>query len=93
MTAPRAGPIFHSSCTNSQAAHAALATLTIVAGAVVFSDARCLCGRKIMAIPGIVTIEVRAVASNDRASGRGRVVSCGRCRTLCEVIEHGPRAG
>lgn len=40
-----------------------------------------------MTIPGTVIIEVRAITSN--RSERGRVVSCGRCRTLCEIVEHG----
>lgn len=69
-------------------AHVALVSITVT-GAVVYSDARCPnCHRLVMAIPGTPTFEVRAVASNAHRSGRGRVVSCHRCRTLCEIVEH-----
>lgn len=67
----------------------ALVSLTVVA-LVVYTSARCSsCGRRVMTVPGVVDVEVRSVASNAHQSGRGRVVSCARCRTLCEVIEHG----
>lgn len=68
-------------------AHVALTTLS-VAGAIVFTDARCVCGRRLMAIPGVVTIEVRRCATERDRSGRGRVVSCHRCKALLEIIEH-----
>ena len=70
-------------------ARVALVSLTVTARAIVFTDARCPnCRRLVMAVPGTPAIEVRAVAHNDQRSGRGRVVSCQRCRTLCEVVEH-----
>ncbi|HLB55143.1 MAG TPA: hypothetical protein VJK71_08545 [Gemmatimonadales bacterium] len=65
----------------------ALCTVTVTAVAV-YTDARCPgCQRLIMAIPGLVTLEVRRVATTTDRSGRGRVVTCKRCG-LCEVIEH-----
>jgi hypothetical protein len=63
-----------------------MVTLTVTAG-IIFTDARCICGRRIMSIPGHVTVEVRRVTEAER-SGRGRVVSCRRCSSLVEVIEH-----
>ena len=64
-----------------------LVSLTVMAPVVVYTDARCpQCGRKIIALPGRAVPEVRAVAR--RASGRGAVVKCARCSTLCEVIQH-----
>jgi hypothetical protein len=42
-----------------------------------------------MAVPGLTRVEVRMIQTNAERSGRGRVVSCGRCRRLCEVVEHG----
>lgn len=73
--------------------HAALVTISVVAGAV-FTEARCagtrpdgrVCGRKIMVIPGECAIEVRMVATSC-GSGRGRVVVC-KCGGRAEVIEH-----
>ena len=41
-----------------------------------------------MEIPGRVLVETRWVTRAGR-SGRGRVVSCGTCQQLVEVIEHG----
>ena len=61
MTAPRPDPIFH--VNGTPAALAALSTLTVVGAAVVFTDARCVCHGKIMAIPGIVQVEVRILRS------------------------------
>ena len=75
--------------THTIVAHVALVSITVSARAIVYSDARCPnCHRLVMAIPGTPIFEVRAVQSNEHRSGRGRVVSCQRCRTLCEIIEH-----
>lgn len=63
------------------------ATLTVTAGVVLFTEARCLCGHRIMMTPGAALIEVRRVASNAASSGHGRVVECRSCSSLCEVIE------
>jgi hypothetical protein len=72
------------------AAHAALVTLTVT-GAALFTDVRCPCGGKIMAIPGVVRTAVRVLASPEDATGRGRIVMCHRHapRRFCEVIEDG----
>ena len=85
MTDRNPRPIFH---TAYAVARVALTTLT-VAGAVCFTDARCVCGRRVMAVPGRVTLEVRRVATEQDRSGRGRVIKCHRCRSLVEIIEHG----
>jgi uncharacterized protein with PIN domain len=73
----------------------ATATLTLtsvaytVRLAVTFTDVRCPdCNRKLMAIPGSPRIERRTVKNDAERSGRGRVVSCRRCSSLVEVIEH-----
>lgn len=84
LTEPDFAPIFRT--TASAVAPVALVTLTVT-GAIVFTEARCVCGRVIMGIPGVIRVEVRRVTVQSR-SGRGRVVSCRRCATLCEVIEH-----
>ena len=69
----------------------ALVSLTVSA-AVVYTEARCSnCGRHVMAVPGVVALEVRSVQSNRHRSGRGAAVSCQRCGTLLEIIEHGRR--
>ena len=84
MTVP-----LRASSSQTAVAHVALVSITVSARAVVYSDARCPnCHRLVMAIPGTPLFEVRAVASNEHRSGRGRVVSCHRCRTLCEIVEH-----
>ncbi len=94
MTARVSMGIFRPTKSNdSSGPQAALVTLTVVAGAV-FTEARCagarhdgrLCNRKLMVIPGHVTIEVR-MTTVTYGSGRGRVVSC-KCGGLAEVIEH-----
>lgn len=87
-TAP-APPIFSASTTS--VAPVALVSLSVTARAIVFTDVRCPnCRKLVMAVPGVVIAEVRAVKDNDARSGRGRVVKCNRggCQTLCEVIEH-----
>jgi len=63
--------------------------MTLVAvRALLYSVVRCPeCDRRIMDVPGDPHIETRTV-DPDRASGRGRVVSCKRCSSLIEVIEH-----
>lgn len=54
-----------------------------------YVDARCPgCNRIVMAVPGPVIVEVRKVKDNAARSGRGRVTSCKRCSTLCEIVEH-----
>ena len=69
----------------------ALVSLTVVAAAV-YTAARCSnCHRRVMSVPGVVTLEVRRVRDNAARSGRGRVVGCERCGTLCEIIEYGGR--
>lgn len=86
MTAPAPEPIFQS--TLPAAAPAALVSLTVT-GAVVFTDVRCPCKGKVMEIPGIVEVEVRALASREQASGQGRIVVCRRHKPalFLEVIE------
>ena len=64
----------------------ALVTVTVV-GAISFTGARCICGHKVMTIPGVVRVEVRVVVNNDR-TGNGRVVDCRKCRRLLEIVEH-----
>lgn len=83
MTVP-----FRVTASQTAVAHVALVSITVTR-AIVYSDARCPnCHRLVMAIPGTPLFEVRAVATNQDRSGRGRVVSCQRCRTLCEIVEH-----
>lgn len=56
--------------------------------AVVYSEVRCpKCDRRVMDIPGKVLVQTRIV-DKDRASGRGRVIVCNRCKAYVEVIEH-----
>lgn len=88
MTPARAAPIFRLTAQTSAVAPVALCSLTVTR-AIVFTDARCPgCNRKLMAIPGVVSVESRLVRTNDQRSGRGRVVSCRRCSSLVEIIEH-----
>ena len=75
----------------------ALVTNTVMGAAVVmgvpaavYTEARCRCGRLIMAVPGRVAVEVRMVRTNYERTGRGRVVACPRGCGLCEVVEHHP---
>jgi len=82
MTAP-----FRATCS---VALVARVTMT-VSRAVVFTDVRCpSCQRRVMAIPGKPTLDVRVVQSDADRSGRGRVISCKRCSALLDVIEHWP---
>lgn len=87
MSTAHAPPIFSATATHS-VAPVALTTLTVVRATIVYTDARCVCNRRVMSIPGVVTIEVRVVKSDNDRSGRGRVVHCKRCSSLLEVIEH-----
>jgi len=66
-----------------------LATVAMIRATIAFQDARCpACNRRLMAVPGPVTLEVRTIRTDAERSGRGRVVSCHRCKGLVEVIEH-----
>lgn len=66
----------------------ALVSLTVVMS-VTYTEARCpKCARQIMAVPGVGVLHVRQVANNADRSGRGPVVACNRCGTLCEVVEY-----
>lgn len=69
---------------------ALIATVTLAASArATYTDVRCACNKKIMAIPGVVTrLEVRPISSNALGSGRGPIIKCGNCG-LVEVIAHG----
>jgi DNA-directed RNA polymerase subunit RPC12/RpoP len=63
-------------------------TLTVTAVVVVYTDVRCpACNRRVMAVPGRPTLEVRVRRSDAERSGRGVVTGCGRCKALIEVIE------
>ena len=62
-------------------------TLTLTANVLLFTEARCLCGHRVMMTPGVALIEVRRVASNAASSGRGRVVECRSCSSLLEILE------
>lgn len=56
--------------------------------AVIYTYVRCPnCKRRVMDVPGKPTVHVRIVDEH-RASGRGRVVTCQRCKNFLEVIEH-----
>jgi hypothetical protein len=66
-------------------------SVTVTARVVIYANVRCgnpSCGRNIMAIPGPAIVSVSVVKSNAERSGRGRVVQCKRCLSLCEVVEH-----
>lgn len=84
MTRIRTGGIFR---THASGPVAARVTMTVVAiRAAFYSVVRCPnCSRRIMDVPGKPLILARVVES---ASGRGRVVSCKRCKSLVEVIEY-----
>lgn len=100
LTHIRAGPIFSTQSNSGPDVPVALSSLTVCTTATatraIFTDARCparrpdgrTCHRRLMAIPGVVQIETRVVQSDTERSGRGRVLSCGRCSALVEVIEH-----
>lgn len=65
-------------------------SLTVTASAVVYTDARCpKCGKMLAAVPGSDRIGTYVRDSATDRSGRGVVVSCGRCKSLVEVIRHG----
>ena len=60
----------------------------MAARAFFYSVVRCPeCYRRLMDVPGEPHIQTRTVEAN-RASGRGRVIRCGRCHSDIEVIEH-----
>lgn len=84
MTVP-----LRASSSQTAVAHVALVSITVTTRAVVYSEARCPnCHRRVMSVPGTPHISVNAVANDDARSGRGRVVGCARCKTLCEIVEH-----
>jgi hypothetical protein len=89
LTNGRPDPIFRVTATHS-APFVALATLTST-GAIVFTDVRCVppCNRRVMAVPGMPRLQVSVIQNDGERSGRGRVLSCPRCKKLLEVIEHG----
>ena len=91
LTNTRASPIFKVSTTyTTDGPNAALVSLTVTSAAFVYTDARCpKCRRMVLLVPGTPLLEVRPIAQNRDASGRGRVVHCPNrhCRTLSEVIE------
>ena len=66
---------------------AALVSISVTSAAVVFTDVRCPCGRKVMAIPGLVRFSVTVVRNDGDSSGRGRVICCGRCRAHLEIVD------
>ena len=68
---------------------AVIVSLTVAHGSALFTEARCVCGHRVMMIPGVALVGVYAVSSNADSSGRGRVVECRKCHTFCEVIEYG----
>ncbi len=73
----------------------ALVSLTVAAVVVAYTRAICPhCGKLLYLVPGDFTIVRRRLNRVVDGSGRGRVVSCARCRTVCEVIErrNGERA-
>ena len=66
----------------------ALVSLT-VAVVVAYTRAVCPhCGKLLYLVPGDFTIVRRKLNRVVDGSGRGRVVSCRRCSTLLEVVEH-----
>ena len=64
----------------------AYVSLTSVHGAT-YTVAHCQCGRRVMDMPGVVNAEVRMCGHDP--SGDGPVITCPRCKNLCEVVEHG----
>lgn len=66
----------------------ACVSLTVTAECV-YTDIRCTrCQKQLYLSPGEIKIEVRIIPRANAASGRGRIVKCRRCTSLCEVIEH-----
>ena len=66
----------------------ALVSLTVAAAVIIYTDVRCpCCDRKLMEIPGVSALRVRGLLHAADRSGRGPVVSCGRCGTLCEITK------
>jgi len=63
-------------------------TVYVTCTVVVYSVARCKCGRRLLDVPGQVFVEVRTLSSESQRSGRGPTLICPRCKDLCEVIEH-----
>jgi hypothetical protein len=88
LTLPQKDPTFRVAF--GRGSHVALVTVSVTARAtVIYTDARCpTCNRRVMSVPGTMTLDVRVVANDAARSGRGRVVGCKRCATLCEIIEH-----
>jgi hypothetical protein len=88
------GTVFQTAGSPRTRPAAALVSVTVTASTLVFTDARCVCRRLLMKVPGLVRVLVREIPTNEAASGLGRVVHCPnrRCRRLCEVIEE-PRDG
>ena len=67
----------------------ALASLTVAAAVVAYTRAICPhCGKLLYLVPGDFTIVRRRLNRVVDGSGRGRVLTCTRCRTVCEVSEH-----
>lgn len=64
-------------------------SMTVTEGVALYTEARCICGHRVMMIPGMALVGVYAVESNARSSGRGRIVECRKCHSLCEVLEYG----
>jgi DNA-directed RNA polymerase subunit RPC12/RpoP len=69
-----------------------MATCTVISVTVAYTSARCVCGHRLMDIPGHVHAEVRLLRSEADRTGRGRAIKCSRCGGLLEVIEHGEAA-
>lgn len=67
-----------------------LATVAVMRATIAFTEVRCPgCRKLVMAVPGEnIPLEVRTIRANAERSGRGRVVSCHRCKDLVEVVEH-----
>ena len=74
--------------TESSGNWVAVVSLTVTAECV-YTDVRCpQCNKWLYLRPGEINIEVRVIPRVNAASGRGRIVPCGRCTMICEVIEH-----
>lgn len=68
----------------------ALVSLTVVAAAVVYTEARCSnCASLLYLVPGSWSIVHRRIERVVDGSGRGRVLCCSKCSVWQEVIEHG----
>jgi phage FluMu protein Com len=64
-------------------------TVTITAYVVVYTDVRCPnCNRRVMSLPGVPLLDVRAHRAESDRLGRGAVVRCERCKSLVEAIPH-----